>query len=116
MTVSIRLSGISDRPLLLQLDSGIDVPLLFECGKQLPHVQTIGTSQRRRDEITQAFAVLAPQDVRVGTHSLRQISFVTPVAAGKEIPVKPDVDGVLPTILFRSAFISYADHFAVLQP
>jgi hypothetical protein len=116
MIVSIRLSGLSDRPLLLLLDSGIDVPLLFECGKQLPHVQTIGTSQRRRDEITQAFAVLAPQDVRVGTHSLRQISFVTPVAAGKEIPVKPAVDGVLPTILFRSAFISYADHFAVLQP
>jgi hypothetical protein len=118
MIVSIRLSGISDRLVLLELDSGIDVPLLFECGRQLPHVQVVAASQRHRtaDEVSQAFAVLTPQDMRVGTHSFHQISFVTPVAAGKDIPVKPDVDGVLPTALFRSAFISYADHFAVLQP
>jgi hypothetical protein len=118
LTVAIRLSGISDKPLLLQLDSGIDVPLLFECGKQLPHVQTVGTPQRHRDadEVSQAFAVLAPQDFQVGSHAFRQISFVTPVGAGKDIPVKPDVDGVLPTALFRSAFISHADHFTILQP
>jgi hypothetical protein len=54
--------------------------------------------------------------MRVGTHSFHQISFVTRVAAGKDIPVKPDVDGVLPTALFRSVFISCADHFVVLQP
>jgi hypothetical protein len=116
MVVSIRLSGISDRPLQLQLDSGIDVPVLFECGKQLPHVQTIGNAQRHRDhdEVTQAFAVLMPQDMRVGAHSFRQISFVTVIGAGKDIPVKPDIDGVLPTILFRRALISYADRFAVL--
>jgi hypothetical protein len=118
MVISIRISGIEDRPLLLELDSGIDVPLLFECGKQVPHVKTFGAEQGRRlpDEVTQAFAVLMPQDMQVGGHSFRQVSFVTPVATGKEIPVKPDVDGVLPTILFRSAFISYGDGFAVLQP
>jgi Aspartyl protease len=117
LIVAVHLSGISDRPLLLQLDSGIDVPFLFECG-QLPHVQTIGTTQRHRDanEVSRAFAVLMPQDLHVGAHSFRQISFLTPVAAAKNIPVKPDVDGLLPTALFRSAFISYADHFAVLQP
>jgi hypothetical protein len=37
------------------------------------------------------------------------------VAAGKDIPVNPDVDGLLPTILFRSVFISYADRFAVIE-
>jgi hypothetical protein len=118
MIVPIRLSGISDRPLLLQLDSGIDVPLLFECGKQLPHVQTFGATRGHGDaeEVTQAFAVLMPQDMRVGGHFFRQISFVTPVAAGREIPVKPDVDGLLPTILFRSVFISYADRFVVIEP
>jgi hypothetical protein len=118
MIVAIRVSGILDRPLLLQLDSGIDVPLLFECGKQLPHLQAVGATRGHgdADEVTQAFAVLMPQDVKVGRHWFRQISFVTPVASGREIPVKPDVDGVLPTILFRSAFISYADRFAVLEP
>jgi hypothetical protein len=118
MVVAIRVSGISDRSLLLELDSGIDVPLLFECGKEVPRVKTFGGNQGRRqvDEVAQAFAVLMPQDLRVGGHFFRQISFVTPVAAGKEIPVKPDVDGVLPTALFRRAFISYADRFAVLEP
>jgi hypothetical protein len=118
MVVAIRMSGVSDRPLLLELDSGINVPLLFECAKQLPRMKTFGAAQghREADDVSQAFAVLMPQDMRVGKHLFRQISFVTPVAAGKEIPVKPDVDGVLPTALFRSAFISYADRFAVLQP
>jgi len=118
MVVAIRVSGVSDKPLLLELDSGIDVPLLFECGKEVPRVKTFGGDQghREADEVAQAFAVLMPQDMRVGGHFFRQVSFVTPVAAGKEIPVKPDVDGVLPTVLFRSAFISYSDHFAVLDP
>jgi Aspartyl protease len=118
MVVAIRLSGVSDRPLLLELDSGVNVPLLFECARQLPRMKTVGAAQghREADEVSQAFAVLMPQDMRVGGHFFRQISFVTPVAAGKEIPVKPDVDGVLPTALFRRAFISYANRFAVLEP
>jgi len=84
----------------------------------VPRVKTFGGKQGRRqaDEVAQAFAVLMPQDMRVGGHFFRQVSFVTPVATGKEIPVKPDVDGVLPTALFRTAFISYADRFAVLEP
>jgi Aspartyl protease len=117
MIVSTRVSGISKRPLLLQLDSGIDVPLLFEYGKQLPHVQTMATSQHRRDadEVSLAFAVLMPQDIQVAAHSFRQISFVTPLDPGKDIPVKPDVDGLLPTSLFRSVFISYTNRFAILE-
>jgi hypothetical protein len=81
-------------------------------------VQFIGRSERHPadDEVVQGFAVLPPQDMRVGNHSFRQVSFVTPVGAEKDIPVKPDVDGVLPTILFRSVFMSYADRFAVLTP
>lgn len=118
LIVSVRLSEFPEQPLLLQLDSGIDVPLLFERGKLLPHVQFIGRSERHPadDEVVQGFAVLPPQDMRVGNHSFRQVSFVTPVGAEKDIPVKPDVDGVLPTILFRSVFMSYADRFAVLTP
>jgi hypothetical protein len=118
MVVEIRASGISDKPLLLELDSGIDVPLLFECAKEVPRIKTLGTTQehRKEDEVSQPFAMLMPQDVRVGGHFFRQITFVTPLSTGKEIPVKPDVDGVLPTALFRSAFISYAGRFAVLEP
>jgi hypothetical protein len=38
-----------------------------------------------------------------------------PLAAGKDIPGS-EIDGVLPTALFRGAFISFADRFAVLKP
>ncbi len=48
-------------------------------------------------------------------HDFHQISFVTPVATGKDVP-KVEVDGLLPTILFERIFISYADHYAVLDP
>jgi hypothetical protein len=96
----------------------LNVPVLFDCGKQLTRVQTLATSQPRRnpDEVRQAFGVLPPLDMRVGSHFFRQVSFVTPVAAGRDIPVKPEVDGVLPTVLFRSAFISHSDQFVILKP
>jgi len=118
LILPVRAPDIADQPLLLELDSGIDLPVIFKSGVQSPHVSFIGRSEhdRNADEVRQAFAVLPPQNIQVGTHSYRQISFVTPVAAGKDIPMKPDVDGVLPTVLFQSIFISYADHFAVLDP
>ena len=117
LVVSTRLSGISNRRLLMQLDSGIDVPVLFESGKQLPHKRYFGSPLRHcdADEVMHSFAMLPPQDVQVGDHAFHQIPFVTPVSGGKAIEQQV-VDGVLPTALFRSAFISYADHFAVLQP
>ena len=118
--VPARVPGIADQPLLLKLDSGANVPALFKAGARLFASSTsFITSPVRRhqaEEVIQGFAVLPPLDMKVGTCSMHQISFVTPVAAGKEIPVKRDFDGVLPTSLFRKVFISYADHFAVLEP
>ena len=49
LVVSTRLSGISNRRLLMQLDSGIDVPVLFERGKQLPHIRYFGSPLRHSD-------------------------------------------------------------------
>jgi hypothetical protein len=116
--ISIRTSGMFDRQLLLQLDSGTDLPLLFECGNQFPQVQffSLPISHNKEDAVVETFALLQPQDILLGNHSLKQVSFVTPVTAGKVLGPKPDVDGVLPTALFRSVFISHADHFAILQP
>jgi hypothetical protein len=117
MVMSVRLSAVAERPLLLQLDSGIDVPVLFECAKHLPRVQTVAISNGHNSgEVVEAFAVLAPQKVLVGDQLFSRLSFVTPIESGGEIPVKPDIDGLLPTILFRRVLISYSDRFAVLQP
>jgi hypothetical protein len=61
-----------------------------------------------------AFAVLPPQDMRIGARVLSHISFVTPVSSGKNVPTR-DEDGVLPTLLFQRVFISSADHYVVFD-
>jgi hypothetical protein len=115
LIVPVRVSGVAGQ-LLLQLDSGINSPLLFDAGRMRPAVSaSTPLHSRGADGVSHAFTVLPPQDIQVGLHTLQQISFVAPVAADKDIP-GPEIDGVLPTALFRSAFISYGDHFAVLEP
>jgi hypothetical protein len=116
LIVPVHVFGVAEQPLLLQLDSGINAPLLFNGGR-LRHTAFASAPLRSRgtDGVVRAYAVLPPQDIQVGLHSVHQISFVAPAAASKDIP-DAALDGVLPTALFRSAFISYADHFAVLDP
>jgi hypothetical protein len=115
MVISARILGIS-RPVRLQLDSGINSPLWFDARKvRLAAFATAPLHSRGTDGVSHAYRVLPPQDIQVGPHSLKQISFVAPVIAVKNIP-DSDIDGVLPTSLFRRAFISYADRFAVLEP
>ena len=103
----------SDRQLLLQLDSGINAPLLFHAGNERagkPSLRSTGM-----DGVKRAYEVLPPQDIQVGTHSFHQISFVVPASLDEESP-DSKIDGVLSTILFRRVFISYADRVAVLEP
>jgi hypothetical protein len=115
LRIPVRVFGLV-RPLVLELDSGINSPLLFDAGK-------LGTASfastplhsRGTDGASHAYAVLPPQDIQVGLHSLQQISFAAPVAGDQDIP-DAGIDGVLPTALFRRAFISYAGRFAVLEP
>jgi hypothetical protein len=115
LRIPVRVFGLV-RPLVLELDTGINSPLLFDAG-------TFGTAafastplhSRGTDGASHAYAVLPSRDIQVGLHSLQQITFVAPVAGDQDIP-DAGIDGVLPTVLFRRAFISYADRFAVLEP
>jgi hypothetical protein len=112
LIIQVRLSSFAERQ-LLQLDSGINAPLLFDAGKNptlKSPLQSTGT-----DGVIKTFDVLPPQDIQVGMHSFQRISFVVPSTQGKDTP-DTKIDGVLPTVLFQRAFISYADHFAVLDP
>ena len=51
--------------------------------------------------------------MQIGALIFHQIPFVTP-ATRKDIP-KVEVDGLLPTALFRRVYISYADRFVILE-
>ena len=116
LIVSAHVPGIQKRMLRLQLDSGINSPLLYGAGEELKPGQTTGAPLRSRgtDGSEHQFAVLASQDVQLGPHSLRQIQFVMPMNTGKNSP-KADVDGLLPTMLFQRIYVNYADHYVVLE-
>jgi hypothetical protein len=116
LIVSAHVPGIEKRMLRLQLDSGINSPLLYGAGEDLTPGQLGGVPLRSRgtDGAEHAFAVLASQDVQLGPHSLHQVQFVMPMNTGKNSS-NPDVDGLLPTMLFQRIYVNYANHYVVLE-
>lgn len=117
LVISVHLSGTGTRQILLKLDSGSDGLVLYAGGDETKRgilkqatLQGGGVSKAQR-----AFAVLPPQDMRIGNHILRNISFVTPVSVAKNVPQR-DEDGLLPTVLFQRVFISGRDHYVVFNP
>jgi hypothetical protein len=117
LTLAARLSGTEKESILLRLDSGINVPLLYPSEQTARLVQTRTSPLRSRgtDGIDHAFVVLARQDVQIGPHIFRDLPFVMPESVGTN-GQKPEVDGLLPTALFQRVYINYAHHYAVLEP
>lgn len=102
---------LGEREFKLQLDSGSGTVLLFT---------RLGDKSTPQDSITMtaqgtsrgtALDALLCRDLRVGQSSVRHVSVVAPVT----IP-KSDVDGLLPTSLFGSVFISHSGEFVILNP
>jgi hypothetical protein len=117
LVISVHFSGTGTRQILLQLDSGSDGLILYAGGDEakrgIPKQATlrggsVGKAQR-------AFAVLPPQDMRIGARTLSDISFVTPVSDERNVPPM-GADGLLPTLLFKRVFISASDHYVVFDP
>jgi hypothetical protein len=118
LVISVHLSGTGTRPILLQLDSGSDGPILYP-GSQEPEVQRLVHAAALQGGNTtsaqRAFAVVPPQNMQIGNRILSHISFVTPVIVGKNLPGQHE-DGLLPTVLFQRVFISGGDHYVVFDP
>jgi hypothetical protein len=117
LVISVHLSGTGTRQILLQLDSGSDGLILYAGGDEAKRgilkqatLQGGGVGNAQR-----AFAVLPPQDMRIGSRTLSHISFVTPVSVGKNVPSQNE-DGVLPTLIFQRVFISGAAQYVVFDP
>jgi hypothetical protein len=118
LVISVHLSGTGKQPILLQLDSGSDGPILYP-GSEQPEVQALVHAAvlqgGNATPAQRAFAVVPLQNMQVGNRILSHISFVTPVTVGKNVPGRGE-DGLLPTLLFRSVFISGADHYVIFDP
>jgi len=117
LVVSVRLSGTGKQPILLQLDSGSDGPILYP-GSDQPEVQALVQSATLQGANTtdaqRAFAVLPPQNMQIGNRILTHVSLVTPLAVAKNLPRQRE-DGLLPTVLFQRVFISGAQ-YVVFDP
>jgi hypothetical protein len=112
--IPVRLESAGPRQLYLALDSGSNVPFLYDPDKYLPPqlVPHLSVSGQGGDGKKQSFAILPAQDLQIGSIKLQQISFVITPHSDHAAPV----DGLLTTAIFRSVFISYVDHFVVLNP
>jgi hypothetical protein len=118
LVISVRLSETGKQPILLQLDSGSDGPILYSESRQ-PEVQALVHSAALQGgnatSAQRAFAVVPPQNIQIGNRILSRISFVTPVSVAKNLPTQRE-DGLLPTVLFQRVFISGGDHFVIFDP
>ncbi len=117
LLLAVHLSSAGSSPRLLKLDSGTSVPFLHDPAKYM----YVGLSEGRLlqgqnlDGIERTFALLSPQEMRIGNIVLPRVSFATLLGANHDSS-RQEVDGLLPTGLFRSVYIGYADRFVVLVP
>jgi hypothetical protein len=114
LVISVNLYDTGTRPILLQLDSGSDGPMLY-AGLDEPLLKRAKLNGEPVDPARQAFAPLPPQDMRVGNRTVRKVPFVTPVSAAQNLPDRRE-DGLLPTVLFQRVYICHADHYVIFDP
>jgi len=116
LVVSVNLSDTGTRPILLQVDSGSDGPILYANSKQFeqPLLKRAKPQGPEVSEARRAFAVLPAQDMRLGGRIVREVPFVIPAGGSQNIPDREE-DGILPTVLFQRVFISYSDHFVIFE-
>ena len=101
----------------LALDSGSDAPFLYAPSEVL----AAGAIEGRRrvgmgaNGEQQWLVTLPPQEIKIGGDNRSELSFLTMRNASQGSSVAA-YDGLLPTGLFRSIFVSRSGEFAVLDP
>lgn len=104
------------RPVRLKLDSGSNVPFLYNTSEYMALGMFRGASLHGGSGTAQkTFTALPPQDVRIGSAELGKVPFITLASAQKNTHTS-EFDGLLTMGLFKRVFIDHADHFAVLEP
>lgn len=117
MIIAARLSTGDATPVLLRLDSGSNAPLLY-AADALVRSKSKGKAsilKRVANGAEQSFAVLPPQDIQIGSRSVKQVSFVMPMNSIGAGPT-PREDGLLPTMAFQRVFITCSGGYVSLEP
>jgi Aspartyl protease len=105
------------RPVRLWLDSGTNVPFLYDPSEYLAPKTSrsapekgIGANGQQRE-----YAALPSQDVKIGPLELSKVTFFTFAGASRNSAIS-EFDGLLTTGLFKRVFICHPDHFVVIEP
>ncbi|HEY1579395.1 MAG TPA: retropepsin-like aspartic protease [Terracidiphilus sp.] len=118
LVIAVQLSGTGQREIRLQLDSGSDGPILYGGNGELGQLLRQRAKAHRplaNDPNKTFFAPLPPQDMKLGTRTVRRVPFVTPTSDPKNIPDHVG-DGILATVLFQRVFVSQSDRFVIFDP
>jgi hypothetical protein len=117
LVVSVNLSDTGNRPILLQVDSGSDGPILYAGNRELeqPLLKRAKLQGPEVSDARRAFAVLPPQDMRIGSRVIRKVPFVTPASGSQNVPDREE-DGILATVLFQRVYVSHSDCFVIFDP
>ena len=117
MIVAARLFAGDAAPVLLRLDSGSNAPLLYTADAPVRSKPKSKASILKRvaNGAELSFAILPPQDIQIGTHAVRQVSFVVPMNSIGAGPT-PREDGLLPTMAFQRVFITCSGAYVSLEP
>jgi hypothetical protein len=117
LLISARLAEDGPKGVVLMVDSGATVPMIYA-----NHLGAGAWTQKNNPQLrrvagnaSEALTLLPAEDVRIGRSLLRDVAFVTPLEARKEAPHTGE-DGLLPIVLFKRVFISYADRFVMFDP
>ena len=116
LIMSVRLLG-GTQVVRLALDSGSDAPFLYAPSEILGGGATEGHLRlgRGANGELQWLATLPPQEIKIGGDNRSEVSFLTMRNGPKDSRVAA-YDGLLPTGLFKSTFVSRSGEFAVLDP
>ena len=88
LVISVNLSDTGTRPILLQIDSGSDGPILYAGNRDLeqPLLKRAKLQGPKANDARRAFAVLPLQDMTLGSRIVRKVPFVTPASASQNVP------------------------------
>ncbi len=118
LLIPAHLAGGDSRDVLLMLDSESNVPLLYTSNLKTPAWLLRGHTRAGNvagNGSKMPLMALPPEEVRIGSSMARQVAFLVPASTGRKV-IGAGEDGLLPTALFKRVFISYADHFVILDP
>jgi hypothetical protein len=116
LIVSVKLSD-GMRPVRLKLDSGANMPFLYNTSEYMALGAFRGASLHGggANAAQRVFTALPLQTMKIGRVEVSRVQFVT-LAGVKKDAGTTEFDGLLSLGLFRRIFIDHVDHVAVLDP